>query len=104
VKKNSNHILRSYLLLICFVAGQYLIWSHQHTYQESRSAYAKQQPKQAITENCKLCDAMHHTYMALSSPVCFPPVTVTTYAYKQVSYGFTSISLILSGGRSPPVA
>jgi len=108
VKRNKYHIIQTWMLLLCFVAGQFMVYAHNHgdSVAVNRSTYHHRdiQPKQTVTENCQLCDAMHHNFMALSSPVYFAPVTVTHYSYKKVEYAFTSIALILSAGRSPPMA
>jgi hypothetical protein len=106
LKRTTNHIIRGWLLLFCFAAGQYLVWSHQHTVQSNPTSAHRQipQPKQVLTENCQLCDALHHNYMAINTQVHITPVIATHYAYKQPSYSFTSTSLVLSPGRSPPMA
>jgi len=72
----------------------------------TRSAYQdpNNQPKQTVTENCRLCDAMHHNTMAVSTPVFFAPVVTASYFYKAVNHDFISVALILSAGRSPPMA
>jgi hypothetical protein len=62
------------------------------------------QPKQTVTENCRLCDAMHHNTMAVNTPVFFAPVVTASYFYKVVDHDFISVALILSAGRSPPMA
>jgi len=85
------------------VAGQWAVWSHQHSFSQNFSG-THNQHKTVISENCRLCDAMHHQAMAVFSPVYFAPITVCNYIYKDVKYEFTSIALILSAGRSPPMA
>ena len=106
LKTNRNHIILTWILLLCFAAGQFAVWEHQHPVSSNIVTNHAQNPPQktVITENCQLCDAMHHNFMALNSPVYFAPVTVTHYSYKKVEYAFTSIALILSAGRSPPMA
>jgi len=97
------------MLLACFITGQYIVYSHTH---EANSGSHKvvvyhnpeTSPKTTISENCRLCDAMQHNQMAVSSQVHFAPVAVTAYTYKNVKYHFISIALILSAGRSPPSA
>jgi hypothetical protein len=83
-----------------------MVYSHQHRVYSGKITVENQkaQPKQILSENCQLCDAMHHSSMTVSSQVHFSPVVVSQYAYKHIEYGFISISLILSSGRAPPLA
>jgi len=96
------------MLMLCFVAGQYMVYAHNHAQKitNNKAAYhsPETQPKQTITENCQLCDAMHHNSMEVFSSVYFAPFTVSAYYYKVVQHNFISIALILSAGRSPPIA
>ena len=97
------------MLLLCFAAGQYMVYAHTHNnlhVLSNKAAYHSPdtQPKQTVTENCQLCDAMHHNTMAVFTAVYFAPVTVINYYYKPVTHHFISIALVLSAGRSPPVA
>jgi len=97
------------MLLFCFVAGQYVVYAHRHadstgTYHKSACQNPNSQPKQTVTENCQLCDVMHHNAMAVNSVVYFAPVTVSQYFYKAISHHFISISLVLAAGRAPPLA
>ncbi|ASU32041.1 hypothetical protein [Mucilaginibacter xinganensis] len=103
LKVNKYHIIRSWVLLICFITGQYMVYAHQHKLiQGSKHTYSHQQSKQTLTEKCRVCDAMHHNNMAINGQVSFTPVIVADYVYKSPVYSFTSLSLILAGGRAPP--
>lgn len=105
MKVNKYHIIRSWVLLICFITGQYMVYAHQHKLiQGAKQTYTvnKQQPKQTLTEKCQLCDAMHHNSMVINNQANFTPVAVASYVYKSPVYNFTSLALILSGGRAPP--
>jgi hypothetical protein len=107
LKKNKYHIVQSWILLICFVAGQYMVYAHQHKLiQGAKQTYLakQQQPKQILTEKCQLCDAMHHNSMVMAGQVNFSPVAAANYVYKSSVYNFTSLALVLSGGRAPPFA
>jgi len=94
------------MLLLCFCAGQFMVYAHTHTASNRSNKVAyhspETQPKQTVTENCQLCDAMHHNAMAINTPAYFAPVGVSSYYYKAIEHHFISIALILSAGRSPP--
>jgi len=96
------------MLMLCFVAGQYMVYAHTHAQKitNNKAAYhsPETQPKQTVTENCQLCDAMHHNTMATGSMAYFAPVVITNYFYKAISHDLVSIKLIHSAGRSPPTA
>lgn len=102
MKKGKRHIFYAFTLLICFAAGQWAIYGHQHkTFPGLTKAPAH---GQVLTEKCQLCDAMHHNSMVQHTTAVFTPVVVTTHFYKQGDYDFVSIALILSAGRSPPLS
>lgn len=85
-----------------------MVYAHTHyaVAGSTKSAYqnSNHQPKQTVTETCRLCDAMHHNTMAVDAQVFFEPVVAASYFYKAVNHHFISIALILSAGRSPPMA
>ena len=108
LKKNNRHIICAWVLLLLFAAGQYIVYAHTHSVGigATKSAYQNlnHQPQQTVTETCRLCDAMHHNTMAINTPVFFAPVVTSNYFYKAIDHDFISIALILSAGRSPPMA
>lgn len=85
-----------------------MVYAHRHNNEGSAvniktySHNTKAQHGQTVTENCRLCDAMHHNVIAINSQVYFAPLLVSRYCYKNPVHNFISISLILSAGRSPP--
>ena len=95
------------LLLFCFIAGQYIVYAHQHKIiagsEHKVHGLAKNQSNQTIQEKCALCDAMHHTDAVINTPFTFIANIVTKPFYKVYNYDFVSIALILSAGRAPPV-
>ncbi|HEY0244825.1 MAG TPA: hypothetical protein VGC01_04625 [Mucilaginibacter sp.] len=108
MKKNKFNIFCAWTLLICFIAGQYMVYVHQHTIlQKSASVYrvAKNHPKPAVTmqEKCYMCDAMHHAAITADQLVYFNPILPTAHIYSVGDYDFVSIALLLSAGRAPPV-
>ena len=109
VKKNTYHIVITWALLFFFIGGQYIVYAHNHADNvrgNKTIAYhhPETQPKQTLTENCQLCDAMHHNTMAIQTTAYFAPVVITNYFYKAVDHDFISTALILSAGRSPPIS
>ena len=106
-KKSKQRIFLSWLLLIFFVAGQVIVYSHQHQHHTIGSAITKashQSSRQTISEKCQLCDAMHFNHMALMPQVCAQAEQVSYHLFAVECYGFVSLSLILSSGRAPPVS
>jgi hypothetical protein len=106
LKTGKYHIIYSWILLICFVAGQYMVYAHQHNITKGIvkiHIVAKNVPQQTVTEKCGLCDVMHHNAMVKAGQVYFNPATAANHSFKSFEYNFTSIQLILSGGRGPPI-
>jgi len=107
LKRRKYHIIFSRILLICFVAGQYMVYAHQHNIVKNTvksSCFPKNIPQQTVSEKCYLCDVMHHNAMVTNTQVYLNPVAVAGHVFKNVAYSFTSIQLILSGGRAPPLS
>jgi len=108
LKNNNRHIVCAWMLLLLFALGQCIVYAHTHSVgvASTRSAYQNSghQSKQTVAETCRLCDAMHHNNIAVNTPVYFAPLVATNYFYKAVEHHFISIALILSAGRSPPMA
>jgi hypothetical protein len=97
-----RHIIYTWIVLICFTAGQVMVYAHQHLVKYNTHQISQNQT--TVSEKCQICDAMHHNSMALTDHQYFSPVAFTDHFYKQGKYDFISISLILSAGRSPPVS
>ena len=109
LKQNTLNIICSWLFLICFIAGQYIVTAHQHNVlKQNHSTYsvAKHHTPAATTlqEKCYLCDAMHHTAMVLNHPSYYHPIIISDHIFKVGDYNFKSIALILAAGRAPPVS
>jgi len=106
LKTSKYHIICSRILLICFIAGQYMVNAHQHNVISNTGKtnnISKNIPQQTVKEKCYLCDVMHHHVMVTTSQVYVNPVMAVSLVFKNVEYNFTSIQLILSGGRAPPL-
>jgi hypothetical protein len=100
-------MLRSWLLLACFVAGQLMVLAHQHPdatglpgiYESSKNI-----PHQTVKEKCYMCDVMHHNTMLIAYQVYLNPVPVIAYSFNVYTYQSSAAKLIPAGGRAPPVA
>ncbi|WP_214073871.1 hypothetical protein [Mucilaginibacter sp. dw_454] len=108
LKNNKANILYSWVLLICFIAGQYVVYAHQHKIVAGNTTNSKiaaqYGPRTIVQEKCSLCDAMHHMSAVVSHYTYFSPNIVTKHFYKAYSYNFISIALVLAAGRAPPVS
>jgi hypothetical protein len=102
MKKGTRHIIYTWMMLICFAAGQWAIYAHQHAKVPVSSS--RNLNRTTVTDKCQMCDAMHHNSMLQTSQAYFAPVVVTDHFFKPCHYDFVSIALILSAGRSPPNA
>ncbi|HTH82234.1 MAG TPA: hypothetical protein VL490_04845 [Mucilaginibacter sp.] len=108
LKRSKANIFYAWLLLICFIAGQGVVYAHQHkiTAGNGTKTYrpANAQAGTTIQEKCALCDAMHHTNAVMSTYAYVSPNIVTKHFYRVYNYDFISIALVLSAGRAPPVS
>ena len=86
-----------------------MVYAHQHYINRSAHASvkchnAKSTSHTTISEKCAICDSMHHVNMEFASTASQHTVlTSTAFVLKTFEYHFTSIALILSKGRAPPV-
>ncbi|MBW4890059.1 hypothetical protein KXQ82_10045 [Mucilaginibacter sp. HMF5004] len=106
MKNRLRHITYSWIVLICFAVGQVTAFSHQHlAVIKSHSSLSKQTTSgQTVKEKCYVCDAMHHTSMAVFTDVT-PIIYVTTVDTQYTrEHDYKGIALILSADRGPPVA
>jgi hypothetical protein len=107
LKKNRVNIFFAWAILFSFIAGQYVVYTHQHKIFARITAKTKTQklyiPRATLQEKCSVCDAMHHINAVINHYVYFGPNIVTKHFYKACSYDFVSIALVLSAGRAPPV-
>nr|MCS3814122.1 hypothetical protein [Mucilaginibacter sp. X4EP1] len=105
MKTAKYHIIYSKILLICFIAGQYMVFAHQHNINNIHPktySYTKGLSQTTVSDKCYLCDVMHHNTMVINSNTYFSSVAVSLHVFKNTGYSFKSIQLILSGGRAPP--
>lgn len=105
MNKGKRHILVTWIILICFAAGQWCVYAHYHPTSYIKANTSKsQQTRTTISERCQLCDAMHHTSMTQENHTFFVPLITSELIYKQGQYNFVSIALILAAGRAPPIS
>jgi hypothetical protein len=105
LKTRKYRIICSWILLICFVAGQFMVYTHQHNIPQSAGKsidISKNFSQQTVKEKCYLCDVMHHNTMDIASRVHFGTTVSAGYVFNDFKYHFTSIQIILSSGRAPP--
>jgi len=106
LKTGKYHIFSAWILLVCFIAGQYMVYAHQHYLNKPGTVYhiTSKDVKETVKEKCSFCDAMHCNAMVKANGIFFNPDFVSTYTFKPFKYSFKSLSLILSCGRAPPFA
>ncbi len=104
MKTRLRHIVYSRIVLICFALGQIIAFSHQHIVEAKSASHLTKQSAtgQTVTEKCYVCDAMHHTNMAIFSdtaPLLHVTIIDTQYTRQ---HDYKGIALILSADRGPP--
>ncbi|PAW92505.1 hypothetical protein CKK33_02930 [Mucilaginibacter sp. MD40] len=107
MKKHTYHIICAWALLFCFIAGQYMVYAHQHhvnkqSHMEADAGGKHHSSSQVLKEKCEICDSMHHSFMELVKPQFAFYNANAGQAYLLQLYQFESIGLILSSGRAPP--
>lgn len=104
MRTGKYHILFSWVLLICFTAGQYMVYAHRHQIVKGNNTHhlVKNTSRQSVTEKCFLCYVMHHNVTVTAATANFDAIAVLSHTFKNLVYNFTSIQLILSPGRAPP--
>jgi len=104
LNKRKAHLILSWLLLLFFVAGQIIVFAHQHHAKYADFSIQKSHSHpQIIHEKCNFCDQMHHApinlvqlsnYSHLVSPV--------VRLYIPAHHFYKGNSLIHADGLSPP--
>jgi hypothetical protein len=83
-----------------------MVYAHQHKLiqgtKQTHLVNKQQSTQQTLTEKCQLCDAMHHNSMLVGGHLYFNSIAISDFIYISPVYNFTSLALILSGGRAPP--
>ena len=96
-------MIYSRLLLIIFIAGQVMLYGHQH---ESNGSHSKAHSasQQTVSEKCQLCDAIYFNHSVINQQVHVMPVLKDAPVYIHLAYRFISLVIVRSAGRSPPVS
>jgi len=104
LKERKNHIIYSWVLLLFFVAGQVILYSHHHGAETAVFKTEHQFSGKSVSEKCGLCDAMRFNSMEINQPVFFDHVLTFNFYFINHTVNFGSVSLISSAGRSPPLS
>jgi hypothetical protein len=85
-----------------------MVYAHQHYINKNAHSVVchstKSSSQSTISEKCPLCDSMHHISMEMANNINYHNVDSADFIFKTFEYDFTSIALILSTGRAPPIA
>ncbi|WP_295674950.1 hypothetical protein [uncultured Mucilaginibacter sp.] len=105
MKRDKYHMLRTWILLVCFIAGQLMVFVHQHP--DSAGAariytHSKTADHQIVKEKCYMCDVMHHNAMMATYQVFLKPVPFIAHSFNVCEYKISALKLISAGGRAPP--
>ncbi|MEX8547308.1 MAG: hypothetical protein V5804_06875 [Mucilaginibacter sp.] len=105
MNKRIAPVILSWLLLLFFAAGQFIIYAHQHhakpgtlTVHAHRAA-----DQQVVYEKCNLCDQMHHAPINLVQPLYYSClINPVVRLYIPVCHHYKANALIHADGLSPP--
>ncbi len=105
MNKRKAPVILSWLLLLFFAAGQFIIYAHQHHIKSNALIVDSHRAanQQIIYEKCNLCDQMHHAPINLVQPLCYTYlVTPVVRLYIPVCHHYKANALIHADGLSPP--
>ncbi|MBE9668297.1 hypothetical protein [Mucilaginibacter boryungensis] len=103
MKRNNRNIIYTWVLLLFFIAGQYLAFTHTH-YKQGSIATSTKSGLPVLKEKCDVCAVMHHSHMLLTQHVYFTPAIAVLCHYQYKKSDITLIQLVLASGRAPPSA
>ena len=104
LKERKNHIICSWLLLLIFMAGQVVLYSHHHGAESLVVKVQHQVSCKTASEKCGLCDAMRFNSMEINQTVSSNYLLAFDFFFIVNTTDFVSILLISSAGRSPPLS
>lgn len=104
LKKKRYTLIAAWLLLLCFIAGQVVVYSHQHHILKGIHNHADANTKglTQVSEKCQICDSMHHADMELHQSYVAFDLQATLFTHPSATFNFKSFGLILADGLSPP--
>lgn len=103
MKNKTTKIVAALGLLLCFITGQAIVFTHSHVVSYSKTTSSKHNPSTSNEENCKICQLNHHVTALLS--IDLNQTIIYGTAYKQIkaaALSYQSISLVLAATRGPP--
>lgn len=105
LNKRKAHLILSWLLLLFFVAGQIIVFAHQHhTKSNTLIVHSHNAAKQQVVyEKCNLCDQMYHAPINLVQLLNYSHlVSPVVRLYIPAHHFYKGNSLIHADGLSPP--
>jgi len=104
MKNRATKIIAAIVLLLCFTAGQIIVFTHSHVASFSKIIPSKHNASAGADENCKICQLNHNAtallYVDLNQIVTYG----TAYRQLQVAaLPYQSISQPLTATRGPPL-
>lgn len=106
LNKRKAHILLSRLLLLFFVAGQIVVYAHQHHAKYNTiivDAYGKTDQHASFQEKCNVCDQMHNAPLSLVQTPLYRIVLISVvYLYYSPQHHYQANALVHADGLSPP--
>ncbi len=105
--KRKAHIILSWLLLLFFAVGQFVIYAHQHHTKANRLIVKAHGAagQQIVHEKCNLCDQMHHVPIQIVQPLHYAyHVSPAVKLYIHASHHYKANALIHADGLSPPAS
>jgi hypothetical protein len=107
VNKRKAHIILSWLLLLFFAVGQFVIYAHQHHTKSNTLIVHSHNgvDRQIVHEKCNLCDQMHHAPINLVQPLHYVHlVSPVIRLYIPAAHHYKANALVHADGLSPPVS
>jgi len=107
LNKSKSHIFLSWLLLLFFVAGQGIVYAHQHDSKFNATSVGKSthdlSKHENVHEKCTLCDQMHHTPIDVVQPFNFAQILATVeISFCAAQHHYKGKTLVHADGLSPP--
>lgn len=101
LKRKQRNIIYAWALLLCFAAGQYVVFSHTH-YKIGKLITTPKSASVTVKEKCDICEVMQHTHAEVVEHAYFTPVAASLCHYTFKQSDVKLIQLVLASGRAPP--